>query len=122
MGDKPKFLNRDTLNAEEKKRMEELLARDPSTFGEIECAHLRARIDYLSSDEREMLGDVLIAPKKDNANKDGSADGQKDANAMTKAEIMELLDEAGTPYDPKATKAELTELLSDDEDGNANKD
>lgn len=104
---KPKFLKRNTLNAVEEKRLEELLARDPATFGEEEKAHLRARIDYLSSDEREMLGDVLDAPK-------GSKDEDGDAGSMTKNEIMAKLDEAKIKYDPKKKKDELARLLPDE--------
>lgn len=66
--------------------------------------------DTFESDEADRIEDLLnrklIEPMPEGE--------QPDYNAMTKKELMALLDERGIDYNPRQTKAELIALLGGD--------
>jgi len=66
--------------------------------------------DAFESDEADRIEDLLNR-KLIESMPEGE---QPDYNAMTKKELMALLDERGIDYNPRQTKAELIALLGGD--------
>ncbi len=61
---KKTFLDIESLNRKEREALEAILAKDPSAITAGDAGVLRARIDYLTSDQREVFAEALVEPKE----------------------------------------------------------
>lgn len=99
------MLSTKDLNAEEREGLQTILDKNETAWTESDKAHLRARIDYLSGDDKERLESVTVqaeAPKEPKA---------KPFKKMNREELEAELKAREIEFDAAAKNADLVALL-----------
>lgn len=93
------------LNAEEREGLEKILDQNETAWTESDKAHLRARRDYLSGDDKERLESVSTEAAEAEQPK------AKPFNKMKKEELEAELKAREIQFDPAAKNSDLVALL-----------
>jgi len=125
-----KTLNPATLNDSARDYLEEILAKDLNSLTVYDIGFLKARVAYLTADQREFFSDALkgkikgidfveedeeeVAPKKVREVK-VDEDGKKiiDPNDYDQKTLIQMCKDADLKFDPKMNKQQLADLLNE---------
>jgi hypothetical protein len=99
------MLSTKDLNAEEREGLEKILDKDETAWTDSDKAHLRARLDYLSGDDKERLENVTVETEEPKQLK------AKPFNKMKREELEAELTAREIQFDPAAKNADLVALL-----------
>ena len=125
-----KTLNPAPLNDSARDYLEEILAKDLNSLTVYDIGFLKARVAYLTADQREFFSDALkgkikgidfveedeeeVAPRKVREVK-VDEDGKKiiDPNDYDQKTLIQMCKDADLKFDPKMNKQQLADLLND---------